>query len=72
MQESVNVKDKVSTPMFMIQGKKDKNVCPEGNIKYFNDCSVSDKVLIEVDDLEHDIYHDYRINKYLEDIVINS
>lgn len=66
---SSDIKDNVSTPIFIVQGMKDSNVCSDGNIKYINDCSVLDKVIITDDDLEHDVLHDNKVNKYLEDII---
>lgn len=67
--ESAQLKNNISTPVFFIQGLKDEFVSPQGNLKYLNESNQNDKVVIEVNDLEHDIPHDRRIIRYMEDII---
>ena len=67
--ENLNNVTKISTPMYFVQGRKDKLVSYDGNMNYLNKLS-NRKVIVDIQDLEHDIPHDYRIRNYLEDIFI--
>lgn len=68
MKENMLFASEVTTPIYFIQGGKDILVCPKGVANYMSQVKSVNKVFLEVADLEHDIPHDYRFKKYLEDI----
>lgn len=62
-------KTRISSCIYYIQGGRDVfvSLVENGNFLKGVDC---EKVIIEANDLEHDVVHDYRIRNYLEDILV--
>ena len=69
VQHAIDNYHKVTTPCYILQGRQDNIVKPAGANKYFENIGIKDKTLIMLDDMDHFIVRNQKINFFMNDVV---